>query len=105
MRAPLNLRLLSTLGPPPINPCACTPAQEERLLRTWLNSLDPARLHLSSLFEPAMATGWPLLLALEALQPGCVAWAQAYAPPFKEKVGGRLRGGPRGGRCGGEQGA
>jgi hypothetical protein len=29
--------------------------QEERLLRTWLNSLDP-RIHVSSLFDPIMRT-------------------------------------------------
>ncbi|KAG2453821.1 hypothetical protein HYH02_002028 [Chlamydomonas schloesseri] len=61
-------------------------SQEERVLRLWLNSLDPARLHVGSLFEREVATGWPLLLALDAIQPGCVAWADTFRPPFKEKL-------------------
>ena len=36
--------------------------QEERVLRLWLNSLDPGRLHVGSLFDREVATGWPLLL-------------------------------------------
>ncbi|GAX74361.1 hypothetical protein CEUSTIGMA_g1810.t1 [Chlamydomonas eustigma] len=59
--------------------------QEERLLRLWLNSLDP-RINLPSLFHPSMKTGWPLLIAADAIQPGSVCWDKAFEPPFKEKV-------------------
>ncbi|GIL52762.1 hypothetical protein Vafri_8552 [Volvox africanus] len=59
--------------------------QEERVLRLWLNSLDQ-RIHVNSLFEQEITTGWPLLIALEAIQPGCVPWSDAFRPPFKEKV-------------------
>lgn len=30
--------------------------------------------------------GWPLLLALDAIQPGCVAWSRVFPLPFKEQV-------------------
>ncbi|EFJ49550.1 actin-bundling protein FimA [Volvox carteri f. nagariensis] len=59
--------------------------QEERVLRLWLNSLDPG-IHVTSLFEQEITTGWPLLLALQAIQPGCVPWSDAFRPPFKEKL-------------------
>ncbi|GLC70593.1 hypothetical protein PLESTF_001012200 [Pleodorina starrii] len=59
--------------------------QEERVLRRWLNSLDPG-IHVASLFELEVTTGWPLLLALEAIQPGCVPRSDAFRPPFKEKL-------------------
>ncbi|GIM08524.1 hypothetical protein Vretimale_12535 [Volvox reticuliferus] len=35
--------------------------QEERVLRLWLNSLDQS-IHVTSLFEQEITTGWPLLL-------------------------------------------
>ncbi|GFR47889.1 hypothetical protein Agub_g9699, partial [Astrephomene gubernaculifera] len=60
--------------------------QEERVLRLWLNSLAPGSLHVASLFDREVATGWPLLLALDAIQPGCVSWHNAFRPPFKEKL-------------------
>ncbi|GLI68000.1 hypothetical protein VaNZ11_012212 [Volvox africanus] len=59
--------------------------QEERVLRLWLNSLDQS-IHVTSLFEQEITTGWPLLIALEAIQPGCVPWSDAFRPPFKEKL-------------------
>ncbi len=81
--------------------------QEERLLRTWFASLEPSTLSLPSLFHPSMQvlqppqpppttpnrfhpsmqTGWPLLVALDAIQPGSVSWDKAFKPPFKEQVG------------------
>eukprot|EP00798_Chlamydomonas_sp_ICE-L_P013904 gene13904-19831_t len=51
----------------------------------WLNSLDH-RIHISSIFDPEVCTGYPLLLAVEAIQPGCVNWESAYIPPFKPKI-------------------
>ncbi|KAG2501608.1 hypothetical protein HYH03_000113 [Edaphochlamys debaryana] len=59
--------------------------QEERVLRLWLNSLDP-RIGVTSLFAAEVATGWPLLLALDAIEPGCVSWHDTFRPPFKEKL-------------------
>jgi hypothetical protein len=58
---------------------------EERLLRLWLASLD-GRIRMGSLFSRAMRTGVPLLMAADAIVPGCVDWPRAYLSPHTAKV-------------------
>lgn len=60
--------------------------EEERLLRSWLNSLAPQRIHLVSLLDPSIRTALPLLKAADIIKPRSVDWSKTYPLPFKPLV-------------------